>query len=212
MKRLLGLLVLFFVAVSGFAQTRPTPGSEYRVIEPPQPAAGTKIELLEFFNYACPHCYAYEPYLKIWLKKKPSDVEFRYVPAVFNEGMLPLARLYYTLEEMALLPKLHDRVYEAIHEKNIALNDRAVLMKWIGGQGVDVKKFEATYDSFSVGNKAQRAAQLTRNYRIPGTPYLVVDGRYLTGPSMTPGADGNVDFNRFARVLSDLIDMARRKG
>lgn len=187
----------------------PTPDVEYNLINPPQPAAGKGVEVLEFFNYACLHCYDFEPLLKSWLKSKPKNVAFRYVPAVFNERMLPLAKTYYALEELGLLDRMHERVYEAIHEKRVNLADRDVMIKWIAEQGVDATKFETTYDSFSVGSKAQRAGQLTRSYRITATPYVAVAGKYLTAPSLTLRADGNVDPNRFFQVLNDLVIMGR---
>lgn len=214
MTRFRSLFAAF--AVLGFmlsqtAVAAPQAGVEYRLISPPQPVAGKGVEVLEFFNYACPHCYDFEPLLKAWLKDKPKDVTFRYVPAVFNERMLPLAKTYYTLEEMGLVDKLHEKVYHAIQREQIALPDRTVLMKWVAQQaGVDAKKFAAIYDSFSVDNKAQRAAQLTRNYRVPGTPYVVVNGKYLTGPSMILKADGNVDSGRLLQVLDELVGMGRR--
>jgi protein dithiol oxidoreductase (disulfide-forming) len=212
MKRVLVILLALAATASAalYAQSRPTAGTEYRMVNPAQPVSGTKIEVVEFFNYACPHCYDFEPLLKTWLATKPADVEFRYVPAVFNQRMLPLARVYYTLEEMGLLDKLHMKVYAAIHEQGLRLDEKAVLMRWVAEQGVDADKFHAVFDSFSVGTKAQRATQMTRNYRVPGTPYVVVNGKYLTGPSMTLRADGGVDAKRFVQVLNGLIDMARR--
>lgn len=213
MNRFRSLLVaavsVLGLAMPAFAQ--PTLNVDYRLINPPQaPASKMGVEVLEFFNYACGHCYDFEPLLKSWLKSKPADAAFRYVPAVFNESMMPLAKLHYSLEEMGLLEKLHERVYTAIHVQNQRLVTREAIVKWVGGQGVDEKKFAATFDSFSVANKAQRAAQLTRNMRVPGTPYVVVGGRYLTGPSMVlrPGG-GGVDAKRFVVVLEELIDMAR---
>lgn len=188
---------------------RPTPDVEYKLINPPQPAAGKGVEVLEFFNYACSHCYDFEPLLKSWLKTKPKDVAFRYVPAVFNESMLPLAKTYYALEELGLLDRMHDKVYEAIHEKRVKLADRGVMIKWIAEQGVDATKFEAAYDSFSVDSKAQRAGQLTRGYRITATPFVAVAGKYLTAPSLMLRADGNIDPNRFFEVLNDLVIMGR---
>jgi thiol:disulfide interchange protein DsbA len=207
---LAALTILGFMLASA-AAGKPVPDKEYKVIDPPQPQPATVkgVEVLEFFNYACPHCYEFEPNLKTWLKNKPKNTDFRYVPAVFNERMIPLAKIYYTLEEMGLLEKLHDKVYFAIHQQQLNLTDRAILLKWMGEQGVDPKKFEATFDSFSVNNKVQRAAQMTRNYRIPGTPYLIVGGRYMTGPSMSVRADGNVDQNRLMQILNELIDMSQ---
>ena len=204
------LTILGFVLTSA-AAAKPELDKEYKLVNPPQPQPATVkgVEVLEFFNYACSHCYEFEPNLKIWLKNKPKNAEFHYVPAVFNERMIPLAKIYYALEEMGSLEKLHDKVYYAIHQQQLNLIDRAILLKWIGEQGVDTKKFEATFDSFSVNNKVQRATQMTRNYHIPGTPYLIIGGRYLTGPSMSVRADGNVDQNRLMQVLNELIDLSQ---
>ena len=205
---LVALTIMGFVFASAVV-AKPVLDKEYKLIDPaqPQPATVKGVEVLEFFNYACPHCYDFEPHLKTWLKNRPKNVEFRYVPAVFNERMIPLAKIYYTLEEMALLDSLHEKVYGAIHQKQLNLTDREVMLKWMGEQGVDAKKFEAVFDSFSVNNKVQRATLMTRNYHIPGTPYLIIGGRYMTGPSMSVGADGNVDHSRLTQVLNELIDM-----
>jgi protein dithiol oxidoreductase (disulfide-forming) len=204
---LLVALAITGLLTAALVQAKPVLDTEYKII-PLQPVSGKGIEVLEFFNYACPHCYEFEPHLKSWLKIKPKDAQFHYVPAVFNERMIPLAKLHYTLDEMGLLDKLHDKAYFAIHQQQQNLTDRAVMLKWAGEQGVDVKKFESIFDSFGIATKAQRAAQMTRNYRIQGTPYLVVNGRYLTGPSMTLKGDA-VDQARFIEVLNDLIDMSR---
>lgn len=208
---LLAALTILGFILAPTIDAKPVLDKEYKLINPPQaqPATVKGVEVLEFFNYACPHCYEFEPSLKTWLKIKPKNADFRYVPAVFNERMIPLAKIYYALEEMALLDKLHDKVYFAIHQQQLNLIDRTVMLKWLGEQGVDTKKFEAVFDSFSVNNKVQRAMLMTRNYRIPGTPYLVIGGRYLTGPSMIVSADGNVDQNRLRQVLNELIDMSQ---
>src|SRR5260221_5240283 len=158
---LVALTIPGFVLASAVA-AKPVLDKDYKLIDPPQPQPATVkgVEVLEFFNYACPHCYQFEPNLKTWLKNKPKNAEFRYVPADVNERMIPLAKIYYTLEEMALLEKLHDKVYYAIHQQQLNLTEQAVLLKWIGEQGVDTKKFEAVFDSFSVNKKVQRATQM----------------------------------------------------
>jgi len=210
MKRLIALVVALLVSTSVFGQGAPVLGKEYRAIDPPQPVSGNQIEVLEFFSYACPHCDQFEPLLNSWLSTKPADVNFSHVPAVFSKRMVPHAKLYYTLEETDLLPTLHGKVYDAVHRQGNNLADREAIMKWAAAQGVDMKKFEAAYDSFGVGNKVQRAMQLARNFRIPGTPYLIVNGKYLTGPGMVMRPDGRgVDSQRFAFVLNTLIDMER---
>jgi thiol:disulfide interchange protein DsbA len=210
MKRLIAAVLTLIVSTAVFAQGAPVAGKEFRPIDPPQPVSGSQVEVLEFFSYACSHCDAFEPVLNSWLSTKPKGVAFKHVPAIFNKRMIPLAQLYYTLEETDNLGKLHAKVYDAIHRQGKNLEDREAIMGWAATQEVDMKKFEATFDSFSVGNKTQRAMQMTRNYRVPGTPYMAVNGKYMTGPSMVVRPDGRgVDATRFVYVLNTLIDTER---
>jgi thiol:disulfide interchange protein DsbA len=186
------------------------PGKEFQPINPPQPTeSGNKVEVIEFFSYACPHCHALQPSLRAWLKHKPADVDFRRAPAVFQESWTPFARLFFTLDAMGLVDKLHHEVFSAIHEQKLRLQDPNVLGDWVASKGVDKKKFMDTYNSFAVQSRTQRAPDVTRRYDVPFTPALVVDGRYLTGPSMT--ASGHtVDYDRFFKVLDQLIAVARK--
>ena len=153
------------------------------------------------------------PPLKAWLKHKPADVEFRYVPAIFDPASWgPLARAFYALDAMGLTGKYHDDIFNAIHrDKQKALvTDPRALADWLAGKGVDKQKFLDTYNSFAVNGRTQRSADMTRSYDVPGTPALVVNGKYMTGPSMTVNSDNSVDYERFFRVLDQLIAQARK--
>ncbi len=179
-------------------------GHDYARVKNPQPVAtGNKIEVLEFFWYRCPHCFQLEPSLDKWVKTLPKDAQIRRVPAVFRDDWMPGAKLYYTLEQMNLAGKLHHKVFDAYHIENVNLNNPAVLADWIAGQGVDRKKFEAVYGSFSVQSKAAQGGRLASAYAITGVPAFVVDGKYTTSVSMagTP--------QRLYEVLDQLIAKAR---
>jgi thiol:disulfide interchange protein DsbA len=192
------------------AASAPVAGKDFQVISPAQPTPAGKVEVIEFFSYACPHCRSLQPSLGAWLKRKAADVEFRRIPAVFQDSWIPYAQLYYTLEAMGLVDKLHHDVFTAIHDQKVRLQESKVLFDWVASKGVDAKKFADTYNSFSVRSLTQRAAETTRRYSVPFTPALVIDGRSLTGPSMTsPG--NTVDYDRFFKVLDQMIAGARKK-
>ncbi len=179
-------------------------GHEYARLKNPQPVAtGNKVEVLEFFWYRCPHCFQLEPGLNAWLKTLPRDAQVRRVPAVFRDDWMPGAKLYYTLEQMKLLDRLHHKVFDAYHVENINLNDPAVLGGWIAKQGVDRKKFEGIFNSFSTQSKATQGAQLATAYAISGVPAFIIDGKYTTSMSMA-GSQA-----RLFEVLDQLIVKAR---
>lgn len=202
---------LLAFAISAAASAQITPGKDYRLINPPQPTdSGKRVEVLEFFWYGCPHCNSLQPSLRIWLRKKPADVAFRRVPAVFQESWMPLTQAYYAFDAMGVVDKLHYDVFAAIHEQKLRLMDSAALFDWVAKRGVDRQKFVDTFNSFGVKNRGARSIEMTRNYDIPGTPALTVDGKYLVAPSMFLKPDRSVDYERFFRVLDQVIAMARK--
>lgn len=208
--RTLALFAAAVLSVSAFAAPEEAfEGHDYTRLKNAQPVAtGKKIEVLEFFWYRCPHCFQLEPGLSAWLKKLPKDAQIRRVPAVFREDWVPGAKIYYTLEQMGQLERLHNKVFDAYHVDNINLNDPAVLGGWIAKQGVDRKKFESIYNSFSTQSKVTKGARLSAIYGITGVPAFIIDGKYSTSVSMARSEP------RLFDVLDQLIDKARseRKG
>jgi thiol:disulfide interchange protein DsbA len=158
--------------------------ADYYELTPPQPvqAASGKIEVLEFFWYGCIHCYNLEPRLETWLKTLPRDVEFRRVPAVFNERWGHDAAIYYSFEALGLVEKLHRPFFDAIHRDRLRTDRWPELSAWLEKNGVDAKKFESTVKSFGVQSKTKGAVRMTSAYKIDGTPAMAVHGRY-TVPS-----------------------------
>jgi thiol:disulfide interchange protein DsbA len=203
--RALTLFAAAVFSVSSFAASGDAfEGHDYTRVKNAQPVAtGKKLEVLEFFWYRCPHCFQLEPSLAKWIKTLPKDAQIRRVPAVFRDDWMPGAKLYYTLEQMGLLGRLHHKVFDAYHLQNLNLNDPAVLGDWIAKQGVDRKKFESIYNSFSTQSKATQGARLATTYGITGVPAFIIDGKYMTSAGMA-GSE-----RRLFEVLDELIVKAR---
>jgi protein dithiol oxidoreductase (disulfide-forming) len=205
----LTFLLALALAPSSYAQ-QAILDKEYKLITPPQtPESGKKIEVIEFFSYACPHCSEFEPTLEGWVKHKPKDVAYKMVPMVFRDSWKPPAKLYYTLEIMGLVDKYHQKVYDAIHKEGKELFTDQAVKDWAKNAGIDSAKFVRMYDSFGVDAKVQHSAAMGKAYGIQFTPALAINGKYWTGPSMVTSPEGALDYNRFFKVMDQLIDMER---
>jgi len=203
MRRLVAILLAALLALPLSAGAQQF---QYGELNPPQPTESKgKIEVIEFFWYGCPHCYSLEPYIEAWLKKLPPDVEFRRVPAVFNSRWGHDAAIYYTLEAMGLLDKLHRPLFDAIHKSNLRTDNEAALSEWLQKNGVESKKFIDTMKSFGVQSKLRRATQQTVAYKIDGTPAMAVAGRY------TVSADQGRTQQGMLQVVDGLVAMARKQ-
>ena len=163
---------------------------DYNVLDKPQSVSDDgKIEVLEFFAYGCPHCGVLEPVLAEWIKKQAPDIIVKRVPAAlpgFNLRGIDNAPLYYTLEAMGKIDKLHDKIFDAANKDGVILASITDQTKWLAKQGVDAAAFEATRKSFTVDAKSKGAAKLAETYRISSTPTMVVGGKYTASQTQGP--------------------------
>lgn len=185
LARLMAVISFGFLAASAVASpTDPVEGAEYHRLQNAQPTdTGKKIEVLEFFWYNCPHCFVFEPSLAEWVKKRGDQIVFRRVPVGFRDSFVPQQKLYFTLEAMNRMD-VHRQVFDAIHVGRQKLDKEEAILDFIEKQGVDRKKFTEIYGSFGVQSKVSRVRQLQEIYRIDGVPTVVIDGQYITSPSI----------------------------
>jgi protein dithiol oxidoreductase (disulfide-forming) len=181
MSLLAGLVLMATLAPAALAQGPAVEGRQYVRINPAMPVeTGKKIEVIEWFSYGCPHCAEFEPPLDEWLKALPPDVSFRRIPVMFQPRWVDLAKVYYTLEAMGEDARLSPEVFAAIHVKGLALWEPAKFFDWAATKGLDRKKVEDLYNSFTMSGRINRAKQLAQAYNIQEVPTVIVDGKFLT--------------------------------
>ena len=203
-----GLVAVLMCAAAGAQQ--PVQGKDYLALNPPQATPERdKIDVVEFFWYRCPHCYSLEPSLVAWVKNLPQDVQFRRVPAIFNDEWALDARIFFALQATGDLARVHSGLFDAIHRQGgVRLKGDAYMKwvaQWLGKNGTDLAKYDAALRSFSVETNLKRAMQLTRSYKIDGVPAIGVQGRWLVSASLVGDRQGMI------RVTDYLTGEARKQ-
>ncbi|HXB19219.1 MAG TPA: thiol:disulfide interchange protein DsbA/DsbL [Steroidobacteraceae bacterium] len=174
-------------AVAQLPGGRWKPGVNYEPLVPGQPTSVEpgKVEVIEVFWLGCPHCYALEPFVKNWLKSKPSFIEFTRVPVIWGPTQRAHAKLFYTLKALGR-PDLIDKAFDTIQQQRIPLiggSDAETLQieqAWAAQNGVKAADFANAYNSFSASSDLARAEELTQRYRVQDVPFIVVNGKYTT--------------------------------
>lgn len=153
-------------------------GQTYAPLNVPAPAAGGRMEVLEFFSYGCPHCHDFSEPFERWSKKQ-KDVTVRRVPVTFGRPQwVVLGRLFYTIQLMKL-PQLDAAAFAAIHQQGRMLYEDQAVLQWAASQpGVDANKFKDVYFSQEVTNAMKKADAMAASYQIDAVPTIVVGGRY----------------------------------
>ena len=192
------------------AQDTPVEGRQYTRVEPTvpptPPAPANKIEVIEFFSYACPHCSAFEPTLEAWVTKLPPDVAFHRIPVPFLVNAENLMKTYFALETLGSVAAMQMKVFAAIHVEHNYLDKPADITALMAKNGIDAAKFNAAFNSFSVATSVSRAKKVMAAYKIDSVPTLAVNGRYLTSPAQAGG------FPQATAVADRLLQQARGKG
>ncbi|MEP7298726.1 MAG: thiol:disulfide interchange protein DsbA/DsbL [Burkholderiales bacterium] len=199
-------LLVTAMPFAAFAQGMPAEGAQFLKVDPPvPPMAPGKIEVLEFFSYACPHCAAFEPAIEAWTKKVPADVVFRRVPAPFLMNAENFMKTYFALETMNQVDAMQRKIFNAVHIDRLHLDKPADIAALVGKSGIDSAKFLDVLNSFSVATSVARAKKLAAAYKLDSVPTMMVNGRYSTSPSQAGGSEQTI-------AVVDFLVQKSRKG
>lgn len=175
----LALVGLSLSITASALPSRYVSGVHYTTLDQPAPTADDgKIEVIEFFLYSCPHCYAFDPELRAWVEQLGQGVAFRRVPVTFGAAGPVYARMFYTAKALGVLHQLHSDIFKAIHEQGKPLLKPGAIRAFFVAHGVEGKAFDDTFGSDAVTNKVEAARALMRTYRVTSVPSLGVNGRY----------------------------------
>ena len=188
--------------------------ANYDVISPAQPVtvAPGKVEVLEVFWLGCPHCYALEPYIRQWLRNKPSYIEYVRVPVMWGPVHRAHAQLFYTLESLGR-DDLVEKVFTYIHDQETQTGSESILASnskedtfrqqqaWAVQNGISADAFAKAYNSFYVNTQMQQAEEITNDYQVQGVPFIAVDGKFSTDVAKASGSD---DPNKLISLINFL--------
>ncbi|MFG6414163.1 thiol:disulfide interchange protein DsbA/DsbL [Roseateles sp. DC23W] len=207
---LLAAAPLAGAATAALAQGGPVEGRHYRVLSKPLPGQPGKIEVVEFFWYGCPHCYAFEDSIEAWSKQLPADVAFRKVHVAFRAQLKPHQRMFYALEALGKEATARPAIFKAMHQQGQALDDPKTQAKFLANLGVDAAKYQDAYNSFGVQTKCTQAEKLSEAYNIDGVPTLGIGGRFLTSPSIAAGGQQLPEHELHGRALQTTNFLLQR--
>jgi len=179
MKQIFLVICALLVSSFTFAAADFKEGVDYKKVENAKPGKGDSVEIIEFFNYACPHCKNLDPFIEEWRKSdKPESVSFKQVPVFWNSLYENTAKAYHTAEYLKISEKMHPIIFEAIHEKNVNFEDEAAIKNLFVENGVDGKEFDKKYNSFYVKQNLALGSKQFQNYKLKSVPVFVVDGQW----------------------------------
>lgn len=163
-----------------------TEGDQYATIKLPagQAAPTGPVELVEAFSYGCPHCAEFAPYMDKLRAQLPKDVTVRYMPVVFSQAWAPYAQAFYAAQQLGVLEKTHDAMFQAMLE-HYPLNSLQDMAAWYGRHSADPQKFMDAATSAATMQQMAADQKTEIGWGVDSTPTLVV-GRRTSNASDAP--------------------------
>jgi protein dithiol oxidoreductase (disulfide-forming) len=157
-----------------------TDGNQYVTLPAPyhRDSNSGKVEVVEVFSYACIHCAEFSTYADELRKSLPRGVEFKLVPAPFNDSWVPFARAYYASKKLGLLQQTHDALFDAKFKEQYPINTMDEIADFYAKHGANRAEFLKIANSPEVDAQIKKDLALIQAWGVDGTPTIVVDGKY----------------------------------
>ncbi|MEO6690437.1 MAG: thiol:disulfide interchange protein DsbA/DsbL [Dokdonella sp.] len=197
-----GLLSVSFAFAAEGAKPEWEAGKSYQLIDPPQPTTtGNKIEVLEVFSYACPHCAHFQPYADQLKASLPKNAEFVLLPADFQPRWVAFARSFYVAKSLGLVEKTHQALFDAIYRDNRTINSLDDIAGFYAEHGANKDSFLSTVQSFVVDGQMASGHDREVKYGIDSTPTLIVNGKYR----ITANTEQKIGFDEMVAIAQSLV-------
>lgn len=219
MKRILLMaitMVACTLALEAHAVSRTwVEGRNYVLVSPVQPThvAAGKVEVLEVFSYGCPACNRFQPVIDALELKMPVNAQMAFLPASFSAGedMPMFQRAFFAAQALGVARQAHQKIFDAVWETGeLAVFDASTnrlksplptiedaARCYARITGIKPARFLMAAHSFAVEVKMRSADAQILAMHVPGTPCLVVNGKYRVELDTLNSADDVIDIVRF---------------
>ena len=198
----IGLLSASFGFAADGAATKWEAGKAYQLIDPPVPTStGNKVEVLEVFSYACPHCAHFQTYADKLKASLPKNAQFTLMPADFQPRWVAFARGFYVAKGLGLVEKTHQAMFDAIYRDHRPLDSLNDIAEFYTGYGADKDSFLSTMQSFVIDGDIAHIREMEGKYGVDSTPTLIINGKYR----VTANAEQNIGFDEMVEIALFLV-------
>jgi len=168
-------------------------GKGYEIISPAlNTRDASKVEVLEYFWFGCPHCFAFEPHINRWAANRSDNIDFVREAPPLNPSWEPHSRAFYSAELMGVTDEFFEPMFNGIHAERRALRSPDQIARFAGELGIDKKMFRKTMDSFAVNTRIKQAMHMARASKVSAVPTVIINGKYRTGGSLAGSHAGMV--------------------
>lgn len=160
---------------------------------------GAKVTLVEFGDFQCPACGAYEPIVRQVTADNAGTLQvvFKHFPLTqIHQNALLAAKASEAAANQGRFWEMHDMLYDKQQEWSGALNARDMFIGYATSIGLDIKQFTQDLNSSDIEKKIVAEYKEGVNLGIQGTPTFFLNGKQIDNPG---------SLEEFNKVIRDAV-------
>ena len=159
----------------------------YEVIGDLEKLKGAKtIELKEFFNYSCGHCYKFLETSKGLKAKYKDKLHHKKFPIYWGNQTPYPSMAFYISDGLGMEEKFTQEIFDTNFKLNINVFQAKVIKFLAKDHGIE-SEMEAGMQSAKIKAKVQNCLELAKKYNANETPTLIINDVLKVTPSISKG-------------------------
>lgn len=178
---------LFWIPVAGLAGETFTIKGKYELVGKLDHLKGAKqIEMIEFFNYSCGHCYKFLETSKRLHKKFKGKLLHKKSPIYWGQQNPYPAMAFYISDEQGVEQKFTQELFDTHFQLDINIFQPRVIKLLARDYGIEKEMTEGMQSS-SIKAKVQKSLELAKHYNANETPTVIINDTLKVTPSISGG-------------------------
>ena len=202
------LLVLLLTILIGFPSQAALAGDKirgkYEVIGSLDKLKGAKqVEMLEFFNFSCGHCYLFLTAVKKLHNKYKDKLFHKKYPIYWGEQTTFPAKAYYITDELGIEEKFTQELFDTNFKLHINIFQPRVVQRLSMHYKIE-DEMRAGMKSKAIEDKLNKSLALAKKYNANETPTLILNGVLKVAPSLS-GGDVDKMTENLDLIIEDIL-------
>ena len=204
MKKISSLLITVFLFFPVWVQAEEKIRGKYEVIGDTNKLKNIKtIEMSEFFNYSCGHCYRFLEASKRLHSKFKDKLHHKKFPIYWGNQTAYPAMAFYIADELGVEEEFTQELFDTNFKLGVNIFQPKVI-KFLARDFKIGKEMTEGMQSPSIKSKTNRSLEMAQSYKANETPTIIINDILKVAPSMTNGSTEEMTEN-LELIFTDIL-------
>jgi thiol:disulfide interchange protein DsbA len=146
-----------------------------------------QIEMIEFFNYSCGHCYKFLETSKRLHKKYKGKLLHKKSPIYWGQQTPYPAMAFYISDEQGVEKKFTQELFDTNFQLHVNIFQPRVIKLLARDYGIE-EEMSKGMQSSSIKTKVQKSLALAQQFKANETPTVIINETLRVTPSISGGS------------------------